>query len=172
MYYIVKYSVLYIIVSLLQIMFFSNLDLGFYLVPLIYISFVVLLPMELASIWVLLLGLIMGISMDFLMVTAGVNTIVSLFTAYFRRRIIELSFGKAILSDGGIPSIDRCGFIKMMRYVSFFTLLHCSLFVIVETLSVEFISVMLLQIFVSSLFTIVAVLLISMAFERKSLLRI
>ena len=172
MYYIIKYSVLYVVVALLQIMFFGNLDLGLYVVPLVYISFVMLLPMELAPILMLLLGLVMGVSMDLLMATAGVNTIVSLFTAYFRRRIIELSIGKAVFSDGGIPTIRRCGLGKMLRYVSFFTLLHCSLFITIETLSFAFLDVMLLQIFVSSLFTIVVVLLISMVFEHKSLLRI
>ena len=172
MYYGLKYGLLFIVVLLLQVLLFNNLDLNIYISPFVYIAFVILLPMELASIYVLMLGLIMGVSMDVSMLTAGINTIASLFTAYFRPIILELTVGKELFKDGGVPSIQRLGFFKMLRYVLFFCLIHFTIFFSLETLSVEYLYLTVLQIVFSSLISVILVLSVSLAFQHKPLLRL
>lgn len=172
MYYGLKYGLLFIVVLSLQVLLFNNLDLNIYISPFVYVAFVILLPMELASIYVLILGLIMGVAMDLSMLTMGINTIASLFTAYSRSFILERTIGKEMFRDGGIPSIQRLGIVKMVKYILFFCLIHYIIFFSLETLSVEYVYLTVLQIVFSTLVSVVLVLFVSLAFQNKPILRL
>jgi len=71
MYRIVTYSSLFLVTVLLQVFLFDNLSVSIYLNPLIYVAFIVLLPVDTAPVTVLLAGLAMGVTLDFLMGAAG-----------------------------------------------------------------------------------------------------
>ena len=51
------YLLLFLVVVVLQVFLFDNLDTGLYLHPMIYMAFILLLPVETVPILVLLLGL-------------------------------------------------------------------------------------------------------------------
>ncbi len=172
MYYGIKFGALFIVVLLLQVLLFNNLDLNIYISPFVYIAFVMLLPMEMASIYVLLLGLVMGVVMDVSMLTMGVNTMASLFTAYFRAFILDISIGKELVRDGGVPSMQRLGIVRMLRYSILFCLLHCIIFFSLETLSVEFVYITILQIILTSIVSVLLVFFVSIAFQHKPILRL
>ena len=172
MYYGIRYGVLFLVVLLLQVLLFNNLDLSMYISPVVYIAFVILLPIELASIYVLLLGLVMGAIIDVSMLTVGINTIASLFTAFFRQFILLNTIGKELYRDGGVPSIQRLGFVRLFKYISCFCLVHCIIFFSLETLSIDHALLTLLQIIFSSLFSAVLVFFISLAFQHKPILRL
>ncbi len=172
MYYALKYGLLFLVIILLQVLLFNNLDLNIYTSPFVYVAFVALLPMELASIYVLLLGFVMGVTMDVSMLTMGINTIASLFTAYTRSFILELTVGKEILNDGGVPSIKRLGFVKMVRYITLFCLIHCIIFFSLETLSFQYMYLTVLQIICSTLISVLLLFFVSIAFQHKPILRL
>ena len=56
MYRTVPYIVLFLILALLQIFLFDNLSISIYLCPLVYIGFIVLLPIDAPPVAVLFLG--------------------------------------------------------------------------------------------------------------------
>lgn len=172
MYYAVKYGLLLLVITLLQVLLFNNLDFNIYITPFVYLSFVLLLPMGLPSIYVLLLGLAMGLAMDLSMGMIGINTIASLFTAYSRPFILEISVGKELFKDGGVPSIQRLGVGRMFRYILFFCFIHSTIFFLLETLSFEYLYLTILQIIFSSLTTVVLVFFVSLAFQHKPILRL
>ena len=60
MYRFLEYTLLFVIVVLLQIFLFNNLNLSVYVNPLVYIAFVVMLPMEINRAALLLLGFLLG----------------------------------------------------------------------------------------------------------------
>ena len=78
MYRTVPYIVLFLILALLQIFLFDNLSISIYLCPLVYIGFIVLLPIDAPPVAVLFLALSMSVAMDWAMGAAGINTIATL----------------------------------------------------------------------------------------------
>ena len=56
MYRTVPYIVLFLILALLQIFLFDNLSISIYLCPLVYIGFIVLLPIDAPPVAVLFLA--------------------------------------------------------------------------------------------------------------------
>ena len=78
MYRTVPYIVLFVILALLQIFLFDNLSISIYLCPLVYIGFIILLPIDAPPVAVLFLALSMSVAMDWAMGAAGINTVATL----------------------------------------------------------------------------------------------
>lgn len=72
------YISLFVVTVLLQVFLFDNLSISIYLNPLVYVAFVALLPLDTPPVVLLASGLAMGVTMDFAMGAAGVNTIATL----------------------------------------------------------------------------------------------
>ena len=152
-----QYAILFIVMVILQIFLFSRIGISVYVHPLVCIAFIVLLPMEIAPLLLLTLGLLMGVTMDFFMGTAGINTIATLFVAFCRPTLLNLLAGKDEVKDGGIPNVNRLGIKKFIKYASFMVLLHSTVFFIFETLSLHFFYLTLLRILLSSAVTLLLV---------------
>ena len=155
MYRTLEYTILFVVMALLQVFLFSRISV--YIHPLAYVAFIILLPMEIAPLLLLTLGLLMGVTMDVFMGTAGINTIATLFVASCRPTLLNLLAGKDEVKDGGIPNVNRLGIKKFIKYASFMVLLHSTVFFIFETLSLHFFYLTLLRILLSSAVTLLLV---------------
>lgn len=118
MYRTVPYIVLFLILALLQIFLFDNLSISIYLCPLVYIGFIVLLPIDAPPVAVLFLALSMSVAMDWAMGAAGINTIATLPVAMLRRPLLQSVCGKEGIREGGIPSSIRLGQGGFLRYLA------------------------------------------------------
>lgn len=152
-----EYSIFFIILLLLQVFLFNNLNLSVFINPLVYVAFIVLLPMEMKSIWVLLLGLLLGVATDFVVGTAGLNTIATLFTAFIRRQTLMLMLGKETVNESGIPCSGNIGAGKFFRYSSTLIIIHCIVFFTFESLNISYLYLTLLKVALSAAVTIVLV---------------
>ena len=165
MYRILEYAGLYVVMVLLQIFLFSRIGVSVYIHPLAYIAFILLLPMDLLPLWGLLLALMLGVTMDFFMATAGVNTIATLFVAFCRPTVLNLLVGKDEVHDGGIPNVNRLGLKVFMRYALVIVVLHGLTFFLFESLSLRFFYVTLLRIVLSAAVTLILVYLCQRLFS-------
>ena len=154
MYRTLEYTILFVVMALLQVFLFSRIGVSVYIHPLAYVAFIILLPMEIAPLLLLTLGLLMGVTMDVFMGPAGINTIATLFVAFCRPTLLA---GKDEVKDGGIPNVNRLGIKKFIKYASFMVLLHSTVFFIFETLSLHFFYLTLLRILLSSAVTLLLV---------------
>lgn len=155
MYRVLEYTLFFVTLLLLQVFLFNNLNLSVYINPLVYVAFVLLLPMELASVWVLLLGLAIGAATDLMTGMAGLNTIATLVTAFTRRQTMMLMIGKETVGEGGIPCSGRIGGGKFVRYASLTVLLHCLVFFTFEALTFSHFHLTLLKTALSAILTVV-----------------
>jgi len=135
MYRILQYSILFAVVSLLQIFLFNNLMISAFFSPLIYVAFLLLLPIETPPIVMLLLGLLSGVAMDWTMGAAGVNTAATVFVAFFRLQLLGMLLGRENVHDGGVPSALRMGDKLFFEYTVCFVALHHAIFFAMESLS-------------------------------------
>lgn len=154
MYRVLEYAVFFVTLLLLQGFLFNNLNLSVFINPLVYAAFIILLPMELAPIWVLLLGLTMGAATDMMTGAAGLNTIATLFTAYSRRWTMMLMIGKETVGDGGIPYSARIGTGKFIRYATVAMLLHCLIYFAFEALTLRYFHLTLVKTILSTAVTV------------------
>lgn len=167
MYETLKYIVMLLAVVLLQMFFVDTLDLGLFVNPLLYISLVILLPMNMAPVAVLFSGLGLGLIMDVATGMGGACTAATLLTAYSRSYLLDLIMGKEIAADGGMPSPDNPSTGKFLRYVAAATAIHCIAFFSLETMTLSFFHFTLLRILLSGAATFIGVIIVTMLFSRK-----
>lgn len=164
---IIEYALLFLVLVLLQIFLFSNLELSVYLNPLIYIAFIILLPIEAAPVLVLGLGLLTGVVMDATLGAAGLNTLATLPVAFLRGVLLRLTCSKDSVSDGGVPSVRRLGVMGFMRYVVVAVLLHSIIYFTMECATFDLFHLTLLRTLVSGLVTVGVVYFTSKIFNSQ-----
>ena len=117
-----QYAILFIVMVILQIFLFSRIGISVYVHPLVCIAFIVLLPMEIAPLALLGLGLLLGVTLDFFMATAGIHTVAALLAAFCRPALLNVLVGKDEVKDGGVPNVNRIGAKKFVHSTAFFLL--------------------------------------------------
>lgn len=166
------YLVLFAAAVLLQLFLFDNLSISIYFNPLIYIAFVLLLPLDTPHAALLGAGLALGLTMDFGMGAAGVNTIATLFIAFVRPWVLGLFTGRDDAREGGVPSPERMGSRKFVQYLIAAVLLHHTIFFVLEALSWSRLPFTALRIGVSSACSVLFVFLIARVFTAKFPVRV
>lgn len=172
MYRTLPYIALFAATMLLQVFLFDNLSISVYLNPLIYMVFIVLLPLDTPPVVLLGAGLLTGVAMDAAMGTAGINTIATLPVAFARPMLLNLLCGRDSIREGGVPSSERLGRRKFIDYLVIVILLHHTLFFLLEALSWEHLLHTVIRIVVSSLVTLAFVWIIARVFTVKLSVRV
>lgn len=167
MYRTLPYLLLFIVVILFQVFFFDNLSISIYLNPLVYIAFILLLPLDILPVVLLLAGFVTGVVMDYLMGAAGVNTIATLFIAFVRPTVLNILYNRDDIKDGGVPSAERLGNNVFWSYLAIMVVTHHLIFFSLETLSWTHIARILLCTAFSSAVSILFVWLIARLFTAK-----
>lgn len=165
-----KYILMLIAIVALQLFFADTLFLAMYVNPLIYISFIILLPMNLAPIATLTAGLGLGIIMDTATGMGGACTATTLLASYLRSYILNIIMGKEIAAEGGMPSFRNPSAEKFMRYAALMTAIQCTAFFCLETMNWSFFHITLLRIILSGIATFIGVMIVTMLFSPKKTL--
>lgn len=132
-----EYIVFFVTVVLLQALLFDNLMFSGLVVPLFYVVFILLLPVKIGRLWLLLLGVLLGVVMDVSMGTAGLNTIATTAVAFLRPFVMNITMGKDVTHE----SIPFGGAIDDGSFVLYATILiaaHHLLFFGFESLGSHF----------------------------------
>jgi hypothetical protein len=169
---ITKYIGLFVVAIVLQLFLFDSLNLSSYINPMVYIAFIVLLPMNARPFWVLVLGLVTGVLMDVTEGGAGLYTIATLAVAYVRPFVLNLVVGKEYVDEGGAPSVKSIGAGKFARYASIVVYLQCIVFFSLEAINWHYFYLVALKIALSGGLTFLFVWLTALLFtvrERKKI---
>lgn len=167
MYRTLPYLALFAATVLLQVFLFDNLSISIYCNPLVYVAFLVLLPMDAKPVVVLLSGLVLGVVTDCAMGAAGINTIATLFVAFLRPTLIGLLYGRDDAREAGVPSPERLGKRAFMEYLVTLVVLHHAIFFLLETLSWAHLAHTVVRILVSSAVSVGFIWLIMRIFTAK-----
>lgn len=167
MYRTLPYLALFVVTVLLQIFLFDNLSVSVYLNPLIYVAFIILLPLDTPPAVLLGAGLVTGVVMDASMGAAGINTVATLPIAFLRPAFMNLLCGRENVREGGIPSPERLGRRKFIDYLVLMILVHHTIFFLLEALSWSHLLQTSIRIVVSSLVTMAFVWVIVRIFTAK-----
>ena len=166
------YILLFAVAAMMQLFLFDNLTLSVYFNPLVYIVFLVLLPMETPPVGVLLAALAIGATMDWTMGAAGLNTAATLPVAMVRLRVLQGIGGKENVRLGGVPSPMRLGSGNFLRYLIVLVAAQHLLFFLLESLSWQQMGHTLLRFAVSSAAAVVFVWLLARLFTATLTIRV
>ncbi len=160
------YTLLLIALALLQVFIFDRALLFSTMLPVVYITFIILLPMQSTQLEMIFWGVAVGVLFDLLMGMVGVNTIATLFVSYVRGSILTRTVGQEIVALGVAPTPRAISDRRFIRYSAAMVLLHSAILFLVEALSLESPIFLLSRIILSSAVTLLVVRLIAGRFEQ------
>jgi rod shape-determining protein MreD len=157
----------FIVLVLAQILILNNIQVSGYIVPYIYVLFILLLPFETPG-WLLLLsGFALGITVDLFTQTPGMHAAACVFMAFLRPSVLEMSAPRDGYEAGTFPRVHYLGFQWFLRYTVILVLAHHFLLFYIEVFRFsEFFST-LLRVLLSSLFSVVLIMLSQYFIYRK-----
>lgn len=164
-----SYIGMFIGVVLLQIFLIDNISLGIYFHPLIYVAFIILLPLDMLPVWVVLLSAMLGLTMDVMTGMCGLNVIATTATGFARMAIIGFTSGLNTGVDDTIPALYRLPQKNLLTYIILMVVMHSIIYFVMESLSMAHLFHTLLRIVVSDVVSVVIVWYIVKLFVEKIL---
>lgn len=149
----------FILLVLVQIFVLDNIQFMGYINPMIYILFVLSLPVKFPK-WIALLSAFgMGLIIDIYSNTLGMHTFATVFLAFVRNPIMNLivSFDEGV---NPVPSFKTFGVNNYVKYLLATVFIHHFTLFFIESFSFTGFTFTLLKIIISSIVTIALILLI------------
>src|SRR3989304_8600450 len=108
----------------LQVLILDNIEISGYINPYLYILFLALLPFETAGWLVLLLGFVLGMTIDLFSHTTGMPTAACVFTAFSRKFLLKFMEPRDGYANVFTPNMTSMGIRWFLVYASILTIIH------------------------------------------------
>lgn len=132
----IKYSLKFIVVLLLQVLLFNNIDYLGYISPYIYLIFFLDLPVDFKTSYSMLLGFLMGFIIDIFANTMGVHTFACVLVCFMRNSWIDLLFSSLNAQQNDL-SLARVGWLDYFKYLTGLVLVHHTALFMLEAFSFQ-----------------------------------
>ena len=162
----VWYIALFIIVVLIQVLFMNNIQFSKFVNPYFYVLFILLMPVSTPRYAMLLLGFLLGLSIDIFSNTPGIHTSATVFMAFLRPVVVNPS----TIDDADLMqplSIVRFGFWWYAKYAGILIILHHLFLFFIEMFTFNHFFTTLSRSFLSAIFTFVFVVISQFMMFRK-----
>jgi len=119
-----KNIVLFFVLVLLQVLVLNNIQLSGYLNPYLYILFIILLPFETPGWLVLILGFLLGFSIDIFSNTLGINAAATVAMAFARQHLLRSLAPRGGFELNSSPNIHTNGIWWFVKYSFSLIIIH------------------------------------------------
>jgi len=167
MYLILRNIVRFLVVVLFQVLVMDNVLISGYMVPYVYLIFILLMPFETPRWVVLLSGFMLGLSIDFFEHTLGIHTAASVMAAYLRHHFLGLFAPRDGYEPDTFPRIHYYGFSWFARYTLLLVLVHHLALFYLEVFQLQDFFGTLLRVILSSLLSTATIVLSQYFVFRK-----
>jgi hypothetical protein len=163
---LLKYGYLLILLPILQVSIFNNVNLLGYINPYFYIIFIFIFPINKDKTILLLSSFFLGIFIDTLTNDGGIHTFSIVFIAYFRLFVLRVLSNK---NDYDIEQLNTrdIDFPILFLWISILTFTHHFLVFSLEQFSFLKFSTLLLKTFLTSILSIVLIIFGLQLFLKK-----
>ena len=114
----------FIILVLVQVLIFNNIDLSGYINPYIYVLFILLLPFETPGWLLLVLGFLLGLSIDIFQDSLGVHIVATVFMAFLRPSVLKIIAPRDGYESGTYPRVYYYGSSWFLKYAAILIFAH------------------------------------------------
>jgi uncharacterized protein YacL len=163
----IKYSGLLLLLPILQIGIFNNINLLGYIDPYVYIIFVFVFPIKKVKTSILLSTFALGLFIDYLSNDGGIHAFSIVLIAFIRLFILKILTGK---SDTDIEelNIKEIPFSTLFLWIAILTIIHHFIVFILEQFSISHFGSILQKTFLTATFSIVLIIFgIQLFLKRK-----
>lgn len=129
---IIKNSIRFTILVLLQVLIVQNIRLGSFVILFPYILFILLLPFETPKLVVLFSSFFIGLTIDMFYDTAGMHAAVCTLIGFLRFYILKLLSPREGYEPGLIPNVDSMGAVWFITYSAIIIFIHHLFFFYLE----------------------------------------
>ncbi|MCQ2334514.1 MAG: rod shape-determining protein MreD [Paludibacteraceae bacterium] len=162
----IEHSIRLVVVLLLQLLLINNLHFLGVVNPCIYILFLLALPNQLPRWAQLLIAFVIGLVVDIFCNSLGVHTFACTAMMYVRHHLLSRLVQDEERLVGSVDS-QSLGLVVWIKYLIMLTLIHHTLVFMLSAFTFHAFWLTLLQIFLSSVVTILLLLLYEVARSRK-----
>lgn len=119
----IKYPVMFVVLVLLQVLVFNQVQLTGFLNPYIYVLFILLLPVSMPQYQVLLFSFMIGISVDWFSNTLGLHAASSVLMGFMRLPVMNL-VSQRESDQVNYPGLHQTGWRWFLLYASILVIIH------------------------------------------------
>ena len=151
---ILRFGLIFIILILLQVLLFNNIQFSGYVNPYVYIMFILLLPVEIPA-WVLLIiSFFTGLVVDFFSGSPGMHTSATVMAGFARPYVLNLVSPRDGYEGRSEPSMLNFGIRWFVTYTVFIVLIHHTVLFYLEVFRFTDFFRTFLRVLLSSFFTV------------------
>jgi rod shape-determining protein MreD len=154
-----KYSLVFIVSVLLQVLIFNNILILKMISPFFYILFIILLPFYTPRALLLFLAFALGFTIDIFTNTPGVHTSACLLTGFLRPVVLQLISSRETLESVSAPRVENMGLNWFIGYVSFLVITHHLFLFLIEAFTFDSFHITLIRVILSSTLSVVLIVL-------------
>jgi rod shape-determining protein MreD len=147
MYIISRNIVRFAVLIVFQVLVMDNVMISGYMVPYVYLLFILLMPFETPRWIVLLSGFFLGLGIDLFEHTPGIHTAATVLIAFVRPYVLNLLSPRDGYEPETFPRIHYYGFAWFLKYTLLVVLVH--------HLALFYLEVFQLQNFLSTLLRVI-----------------
>ncbi len=163
----VKNIVRFVLLILFQVLILDTVQFGGYVIPYIYLLFILLLPFDTNKSLLLILAFFTGLSIDFFENTLGLHTAAVVFMAFARPGVIKFYFPTLEHIKGEEPGLLKLGFSGFLKYIFTLVFFDQLLLTFLEVFSLHDFFQTLSHVFVNTLVTLLGILVTVMLFTSR-----
>ena len=149
----------FVLLVLMQVFIFNNIQFSGYINPYIYVLFILLLPFETPGWLLLTLAFLLGFSIDILSGTLGMHTAATVFMAFLRPFILQVFSPRDGYEAGTYPRGHYYGFNWFLKYAAILILAHHLVLFYMEIFRFSDFFSTLLRVLLSSIFSLTLIML-------------
>jgi rod shape-determining protein MreD len=167
MYIIVRNIVRFLVVILFQVLVMDNVMINGYMIPYIYILFILLMPFETPRWAQLILGFLLGMGIDLFLNTPGMHTAATVLVAFIRPYLLNLLAPRDGYDTDSFPRIHYYGFLWFLKYTLIIVVIHHFLLFYLEVFQLKDFLTTLSRVILSSILSTSTIILSQYFVFRK-----
>lgn len=151
MYIIARNIIRFLVVVLFQVLVMDNVMINGYMIPYVYLLFILLMPFE-TPLWVQLLsGFALGLGIDLMEHTAGMHTAATVLVAFVRPYLLNLLAPRDGYEPETFPRIHYYGLLWFFKYTLIIVVIHHTMLFYLEVFQLKDFFSTLFRIILSSI---------------------
>jgi hypothetical protein len=164
----IKYSLAFVVLIVVQLLIFNNIEFSGYVNPYIYVMFILILPVSIPSWLLLVLSFLTGFVIDVFSGTMGVHAFATVMTGFVRPWVLSLNVtAEAAAGPDMSPSSQTSGLRWFFIYTVTLVFIHHITLFYIELFSLRNFFHTLLRVLLSTAFTTFFIILFDIIRPRK-----
>lgn len=149
------HAIRFISLILVQVLILDNIEPSRYLTPYIYVLFILLLPFETPNWLILLLGFVLGLSMDIISLTPGIHSASVVLISFLRPFILRLFSPRDGYDAMTGPYIHHYGEFWFVKYAAVLIFSHHFMLFSLEIFRLSDLFYLLAKTFLSGMLSVI-----------------